>query len=122
MSTLGNFLWVLFGGWLLAFLWTIAGTLLSITVIGIPAGMSCFKIAGFVLVPFGRKIVYSGKVSSFLLNVLWILIFGWELAALSLVIGLLWCITVVGIPFGVQFIKLAQVSLLPFGAEIVRDR
>ncbi len=120
MSTLGNLFWVLFGGWILAALWTVAGILLSITIIGIPAGMSCFKIAGFVLVPFGRKIVYSGKISSIILNVIWILVFGWELAVLSLVIGLLWGITVVGIPFGIQFIKLAQVSIMPFGAQIVR--
>lgn len=120
MSTLGNLFWVLFGGWILAALWTVAGILLSITIIGIPAGMSCFKIAGFVLVPFGRKIVYSGKISSIILNVIWILVFGWELAVLSLVIGILWCITVVGIPFGIQFIKLAQVSIMPFGAQIVR--
>ena len=122
MKTLGNILWFLFGGFLLWLEWALAGLLLCITIIGIPAGVQCFKIAGLVATPFKKEIDYGGfGFGSVLLNILWILIFGWEIALTSLVCGIVWCITIVGIPFGKQFFKYALLSLMPFGAKIVRN-
>lgn len=100
MKTLGNILWLVFGGLVLSLLWGIAGAICCCTIIAIPVGVQCFKIASFVLWPFGRDVVFSNSVRSFLLNVIWIIIFGWELSVASCLIGLLWCITIIGIPFG----------------------
>ena len=115
MSFIGNLIWFLLGGFLLGLGWIIAGILWCITIIGIPLGIQCFKIAGVAMFPFGKKIVYNGGVMSLLLNILWICISGVELAVVHLVIGLLFCITIVGIPFGKQHFKLVQVALMPFG-------
>jgi len=121
MKTIANLLWVLFGGLELALGWLLAGLLCCLTIVGIPFGKQCFKLAGFVLWPFGRHVDYeSGGAANFLLNLLWILLLGWELALASLVTGLLWCATIVGIPFGVQAFKFAKLALLPFGARVVR--
>lgn len=120
MRVLGNILWILFGGIVLGVLWCVVGFLLCLTIIGIPLGIQCFKFAAFTFWPFGRDIVPSGNVGSFLLNIIWILIFGWELAIVAVVIGLVWCVTVIGIPFGIQSFKFAKLALLPFGSRIVR--
>ena len=88
------------------------------TIIGIPFGIQCFKIASFVFTPFGRQVEGFGGPGSCLLNLLWILFFGWELALSSLAIGLVYCITIVGIPLGVQSFKLARLAIWPFGASI----
>lgn len=119
MNIIGNILWLLFGGILGAILWFIAGLILCLTIIGIPFGMQCFKIALFVLWPFGSEIE-SGDfgVGGLLLNILWIVCLGWELAVTHLVIGLILCLTVIGIPFGLQHFKFAQLGLMPFGARI----
>lgn len=119
MKILGNILWLLFGGIILGLLWFLAGILCFLTIIGIPLGAQCMKFAGFVFWPFGRDIDYGGGMGSFLLNALWLVLFGWELAAASLVVGLFWCITIVGIPFGIQSFKFAKLALMPFGAEII---
>jgi uncharacterized membrane protein YccF (DUF307 family) len=118
MKLIGNILWVIFEGFWLALGWLLAGLLLCITVIGIPFGIQCFKIAGFVLFPFGKEINYGKGTGSFLLNIIWIIFGGLGLAIGSLMMGLLWCITIIGIPFGIQSIKLAKLSLMPFGSEI----
>ena len=70
--------------------------------------------------PFGKEIVYGSGMFSLLVNVIWIVFFGLEMAVANLILGCLWCITIIGIPFGKQFFKLAQLSLMPFGAQIVR--
>ncbi len=102
--------------------WAFAGLLLCITVIGIPAGIQCFKIAGLCLAPFKKEVLHKEvKVGSTLLNILWILIFGWEIAATAAVCGIIWCITIIGIPFGKQFFKLAALSLFPFGTEVIKN-
>jgi len=118
MKVVGNILWLLFGGLLLAVLWALAGIICCCTIIAIPAGVQCFKIASFVLWPFGRDVIFSNNIGSFLLNVVWILAFGWELAISSCGLGILWCITLIGIPFGLQFFKFAKIALLPFGAHV----
>jgi len=119
MKTIGNILWVIFGGLILAIMWFICGLLLCITIIGIPVGIQCFKFAAFVLWPFGKTIQYGSNAGSFLLNIIWILLFGWELALASVAIGLIWCITIIGIPFGIQSIKFAQLAFFPFGSRVV---
>ena len=119
MRTIGNILWFAFGGLLLALMWGIIGVVCCCTIIAIPIGVQCFKFASFVFWPFGRDVVFSNGVGNFLLNVIWILIFGWELALTSCFLGLLWCITIVGIPFGLQHFKLARIALMPFGSHMV---
>jgi len=116
MKTLGNIIWFLFGGLFLAIEWFIAGILCCITIIGIPFGVQCFKLAGLSLWPIGKEISYrKSGVGSVIGNILWVIVFGWELALSHLVVGLIYCATIIGIPFGLQCFKLAQVSLFPFG-------
>lgn len=119
MSILGNFVWIIFGGLLSAAAWLLAGLLLCLTVIGIPFGLQCFKIAGLSLAPFGRE-VRPGRFGfgSLLGNILWIIFLGWELCLIHLVSALLLCVTIIGIPFAVQHLKLAQLALVPFGSNV----
>lgn len=119
LRVFGNILWVICGGAFLSAMWCIVGLICFCTIIAIPVGVQCFKFAKFIILPFGKNVIYSSMTSSFLLNLIWIALFGWELAIASLVIGAIWCITLVGIPFGLQFFKFAKIALLPFGAEIV---
>lgn len=119
MHLLGNLIWILFGGFIAAILWFIAGVICCITFIGIPFGIQCFKISSFVLYPFGRDIEIKGfGIGSLIGNVIWIIALGWELCVYHLVVGLILCITIVGIPFGRQHFKLAKLSLVPFGSKI----
>jgi uncharacterized membrane protein YccF (DUF307 family) len=119
MTIIGNIIWLLLGGIIAAILWFLAGLVLCVTVIGIPFGLQCFKIAGFVLWPFGKKIEVGNFGAGGLIgNIIWLIIFGWELAITHLVIGAIFCITVIGIPFGLQHFKFAKLGLIPFGAKI----
>ena len=121
MNFIGNLLWLVLGGLVLALAWAVIGLLLCVTIIGIPFGIQCFKIAGFVLWPFGWDCNPGGfGVMGALGNVIWILICGIYLCLCHLIIGALLCVTVIGIPFGLQHFKMAKISLVPFGAEIVR--
>jgi uncharacterized membrane protein YccF (DUF307 family) len=119
MKFIGNIIWLLFGGIIAAILWALAGLLLCVTIIGIPFGVQCFKIAGFVLWPFGKEIDlgYSGA-GGLIFNIIWLIVFGWEFAIAHVVIGAIFCITIIGIPFGLQHFKLAMLGLIPFGARI----
>lgn len=120
MRFIGNVLWFIFGGVILAVLWFVAGLICCVTIIGIPLGIQCFKFAALMLWPFGRDIDFSkAGIGSFLVNILWILFLGWELAVTALVIGLFYCVTIIGIPFGLQAFKFAKLALMPFGARIV---
>ena len=121
MKTFGNIFWLLFGGFLSGMGWIITGMLWCISLIGIPVGVQCFKLAEMSFWPFGKTIVYEGGAGSFLINVLWFLFGGVALALFNFICGLLWCVTLVGIPFGMQFFKLAKLSLAPFGAVIRHD-
>jgi uncharacterized membrane protein YccF (DUF307 family) len=119
MSLIGNLFWLLLGGIILAFLWAVAGLLVCLTIVGIPFGMQCFKFAGFVLWPFGRTVeVGNFGVGGLLGNIIWILLLGWELCITHLVVGAVFCLTIIGIPFGLQHFKLAKLAILPFGAGI----
>lgn len=122
MSVIGNILWVLFGGLVIALGYVVAGILLCFTIIGIPFGYQAIKIGLFAFLPFGRTTVVTLRGSgclSAVMNILWILTAGVCLALSHLAIGLLLCITIVGIPFGLQHFKLVPVAFTPFGREIV---
>ncbi|WP_019803977.1 YccF domain-containing protein [Streptococcus mutans] len=121
MRLLGNIVWFLCAG-LLSFIgWSLAGIILCLTVILIPFGLQCFKIAGFGLFPFGKSISPSSNVSSLIFNIIWILAIGWELAVIHLASAFLLCITIIGIPFALQSIKMAGISLFPFGITIITE-
>lgn len=119
MGCLGNFLWFIFGGFISGLSWCFAGVLWCITIVGIPVGMQCFKFASLSFFPFGKEVRYGGGAASLLLNILWLVLSGLPLALESAVLGCLLCITIIGIPFGLQQFKIAKLALMPFGAEIV---
>ena len=120
MGFLGNILWFILGGFLSGLAWIIAGLLWCITIVGIPIGIQCFKLSGLSFFPFGKEVRNDGGTVSFIVNILWIIFSGLELAIGNLIIGCLLCITIVGIPFGLQFFKIAKLALMPFGAVVVR--
>jgi uncharacterized membrane protein YccF (DUF307 family) len=125
VSTVGNILWLIFVGIWLATVFVVAGIVMFLLIITIPFGIQAFKLAGFALWPFGRHVEYAVKVSSPLHvigNILWIIFGGLWLSVLCLVGGLILCITIIGIPFGIQAFKMIPLVLMPFGAGIVRDR
>jgi len=117
MRLLGNIIWFVFGGLIAAILWALLGVLLSITIIGIPLGLQCFKFASLVLFPFGREVKINFDKHP-IANILWAILFGWEMALGYIGIGVFFCITIIGIPFGLQWFKLTTLALLPFGAKI----
>ena len=121
MRTLGNILWFIFPGVWLALGYALAGLVMCITIIGIPFGVQAFKLAAFTLWPFGKTVVRSsdGGCLEVGANVVWFVLFGWEMFLAHLAAGLLLCITIIGIPFGIQAFKLSVLSLWPFGQSIV---
>lgn len=119
MKFIGNIIWLIFGGIFMALGWFLAGLLLTVTIIGIPFGAQCFKIAAFTLFPFGKEVDLGNfGFGGFVFNIIWILVFGWELAVGHLVSAFFCAITVVGIPLAFQHLKLAQLAFMPFGARI----
>ena len=105
MKTLGNVLWVVLGGWVIALIYILVGLVMCITIIGIPFGFQLFKLGGYSLWPFGHDLVYKPEEPgclSVVMNLIWILLGWWEIAILHAVLGLLFCVTIVGIPLGVQ--------------------
>lgn len=118
MGCLGNILWFILGGFLSGLSWCLAGLLWCITVVGIPIGVQCFKFAALSFFPFGKEVHYGGGAVSLLMNIFWLIFSGLPLAIESAVMGCILCITVIGIPFGLQHFKLAKLALMPFGAEV----
>ena len=124
MRTIGNILWFVFSGLWLALGYALTGALLCLTIVGIPFGFQAFKLAEFTLWPFGRRVVDapgSGGVLTVLFNVIWLVFFGWGMFGVHLMTGLSLCLTIIGIPFGIQAFKLSILSLWPFGRMIVDD-
>ena len=121
MRFIGNILWLLLGGILVAIIYYLVGLLMCITIVGIPFGVQLFKLGTYALWPFGHELV-NGPTQpgclSIVMNLVWILLGWWEIAVIHLVCGLLFCITIVGIPFGVKHFSLALSSIFPFGKEI----
>ena len=118
MGLLGNILWFIFGGAVSGLSWCLAGLLWCVSIVGIPVGIQCFKFAALSFFPFGRDVRYGGGAGSLLLNIIWLIVSGLPLALEHAVIGLLLCVTVVGIPFGMQQFKLAKLALMPFGTVV----
>jgi uncharacterized membrane protein YccF (DUF307 family) len=116
-----NLIWLVLAGFWLALLYAFFGILAFILIITIPFGFACFRIAGFALWPFGRRIVRrpSAGAASVIGNIIWIIFFGWELALAHVVTGVALCLTIIGIPLGLANFKLIPVSLLPLGTEVV---
>jgi uncharacterized membrane protein YccF (DUF307 family) len=121
MSTIGNILWVILGGFLIFLEYLIGGLLLCLTIIGIPFGLQCFKMARLGLLPFGKRVVERENASgcvSVLMNVIWIFVGGIWITLTHLIFALICAITIIGIPFARQHIKLMALSFTPFGKEI----
>lgn len=124
MGCLLNILWLLFGGLVVAVEYALSSLILMLTVVGIPFGLQTMKLAVLTLWPFGKKVVYrngSDGCLSLGMNILWILVGGFSICLTHLALGLFLCITIVGIPFGVQHFKMASLALTPFGKDIVDD-
>jgi uncharacterized membrane protein YccF (DUF307 family) len=129
LRLIGNLLWFVLGGFFMGLAWTVVGVLAFASIIGIPWGRACFMIAGFTFWPFGREAVnreVAGERPDIgtgplgvIGNIIWLLVAGWWLALGHLFSALIDFVTVIGIPFGVQHIKLAGASLFPIGLKIV---
>lgn len=129
MRILGNIIWFVFGGVFMGLGWCIFGLLCFISIIGIPWGRACFTMANFCFFPFGREAVrrdlLTGQkdIGTGLLgtigNIVWLLLAGLWLCIGHLVSGLLCCLTVIGIPFGLQHFKIAVLALMPIGMTVV---
>lgn len=121
MKFLGNILWLVLGGLVIALIYFLVGLLMCVTILGIPFGLQLFKLGGYALWPFGHELVNRpnepGCLST-VMNLVWILFGWWEIALIHLGCGLLCCITIVGIPWGLQHFKMAIASVFPFGKEI----
>ncbi len=119
MSLIGNIIWIIFGGFIVSLLWLLFGVLWCLSIVGIPIGLQCFKFATLTLAPFGKDIRYGTKTTSLILNILWIFFGAIEISVTCLILGVIFCITIIGIPFGIQYFKLAKLAFMPFGAEII---
>jgi uncharacterized membrane protein YccF (DUF307 family) len=122
MRVLGNLIWLVLAGIWLAIGYLVAGILNCLTIIGIPFGIQSFKLSGYALWPFGRVVVRrpgSFGIVSLIGNVLWLILGGLVLALLHLVVGILLCLTVIGIPLGLASMKMARLALTPFGKQVV---
>ncbi|TMI86294.1 MAG: YccF domain-containing protein [Bacteroidetes bacterium] len=121
-NLLGNIVWLIFGGLLAALGYFIGGLVLSVTVVGIPWGIQCFKLAELVLWPFGKKVISDGSdvgCLNLVFNLFWILFGGLYTAIVHIVMGFILCVTIIGIPWRRQHFKLVEISLMPFGKKIV---
>ena len=121
MTLLGNIVWLVFGGFLTGLGYMIGGVGLCITIVGIPFGIQSFKLGLATMAPFGLEIVQTEDAGGFLpmvFNVIWLLLFGWEIAVGHLVSAGILAITIVGIPFARQHLKLIPLALFPIGREL----
>ena len=119
MCVLGNILWFILGGFVMGLAWWFFGALAFISIIGIPWARACFVLGSFAFFPFGKEVVYGGGGFSLLVNILWLLLSGMEMALGYVILGCLWCVTIVGVPVGLQCFKMARLALMPFGASVV---
>jgi uncharacterized membrane protein YccF (DUF307 family) len=123
MNLLLNIIWLILGGFVVVLAYFLGGILLCITIIGIPFGIQCFKLAGLALAPFGREIREKEPPSGALaviMNVIWIILPGLELAIFHLFMALVLALTIIGLPLAAQHLKMTRLALIPFGFE-VRD-
>ena len=121
MSCLGNVIWLVFGGLVVGIGYIIGGVLLCLTIIGIPFGVQSIKLGFATFAPFGKEVVEGENANSplrLVFNIVWLVFFGWEIAVAHLISALVLAITIIGIPFAVQHIKLIPLALLPFGRDL----
>ena len=124
MKLIGNIIWVVFGGFVLSLGYVLSGIILMITIIGIPFGLQVIKLAGLALWPFGKEVRNGNRATgclSTVMNLIWIFIGGIWLALGHAICGLVFFITIIGIPFGKQHFKLANIALTPFGRHVVQS-
>jgi uncharacterized membrane protein YccF (DUF307 family) len=122
MRLLGNLVWLIFGGIIIAIEYLIGSLILMITIIGIPFGIQTLKMASLAIWPFGRDTRVHARASGclyILMNIIWLLTGGLWIAATHAIFGVFLCITIIGIPFGLQHFKLTAIALSPFGRDIV---
>jgi uncharacterized membrane protein YccF (DUF307 family) len=121
VSVLGNIVFFVFGGFIIFLGYVLGGIVLCLTIIGIPLGFQCFKLAGGVLAPFGREVYEVDPPAgplTIILNIIWIILPGLELAIMHLTLAAIFALTIVGIPLASQHIKLLPLALLPFGRKM----
>jgi uncharacterized membrane protein YccF (DUF307 family) len=121
MSLLGNILWLVFGGLIAGIGYILGGLLVCLTIVGIPFGIQAMKIGVATFAPFGKEIVERKEANSplrLILNVIWLLVVGWEIALAHAASALVLAITIIGIPFAMQHLKLIPLALLPFGRDL----
>ena len=122
MNILLNILWIVFGGFMIAVEYLVSSILMMITIIGIPFGLQTIKLTRVALFPFGTKVIDSNSGNgclNLIMNIIWWIVGGIPIALTHLGWGLLLCITIIGIPFGIQHFKLARLALFPFGKTVV---
>lgn len=121
MRLILNLIWLILCGWWMAIIYVLFGILAAILIITIPFAIACFRIASYVIWPFGRSIAMrrTAGVGSLIGNIIWVILFGWELALGHLIAGITLCLTIIGIPLGLANFKLIPISLLPLGVQIV---
>ena len=129
MTLILNVLWFILGGWLAGLAWIFAAVLLAITIVGLPWALAALRIGVFSFFPFGKQVVPRSAITGrqdlgtgdlgLVLNVVWFVLGGWYLALMHLVIGVVQCISIIGIPFGIQHFKLAGIALAPVGKEVI---
>ncbi|MDH3577521.1 MAG: YccF domain-containing protein [Gammaproteobacteria bacterium] len=125
MSLIGNIVFFIFGGFVIFLGYVLGGILLCLTIIGIPFGFMCFRLAGSVIAPFGREVRETeppGGALTLIMNIIWIILPGLELAIMHLVLALFFALTIIGFPIAVQHMKLVPMALLPFGHVMQSDR
>lgn len=123
MNLLGNLIWLVFGGIIIAIEYFIGSIILMITIVGIPFGFQTLKMASLAIWPFGRDTLVEVRASGclyVLMNILWLLTGGLWIALTHAALGLILCITIIGLPFGLQHFKLTVIALSPFGRDIVK--
>jgi len=122
MSILLNIIWFIFGGFLISLAYILGGILLCLTIIGIPFGIQCFKLSVLGLAPFGHEVRETdppGGAVAVIMNIIWIILPGLELALIHLTLAFLFAITIIGLPFAAQHLKLTRLAILPFGFRVV---
>jgi uncharacterized membrane protein YccF (DUF307 family) len=120
MNLLLNIIWLILGGFIVVLAYLLGGIVLCITIIGIPFGIQCFKLAGLAIAPFGQEIREKEPPSGALaviMNIIWILLPGLELAIFHLIMALLFAVTIIGLPIAAQHLKMTRMAILPFGFQ-----
>jgi len=121
MNLLGNIIWLVFGGFLTGLGYIVGGLAMCLTIVGIPFGVQSMKLGVATMAPFGMEVVQTedaGGLLQMIFNVIWLVLFGWEIAVAHLLHALLLAITIVGIPFARQHLKLVPLALFPFGRSL----